>query len=404
MFLGAGCIQPARAETQAQLDSIIESELDTAMRDPVFPIAKLAASALAKATPSPDLDEIDKKILDFPPQDLTDVTDITSERFEGQKRIQKAMKDAYVAHGGGKRGEFAASQAGGMQAVSEAMKQEGMRKEKGRKRQGLIRFRFDYKQGAWPLAIEQNAQDPADQILMARAIRRSMERNPASISDEKRDDSVLAYTAALVGTAFLPFGKRQLLQIFDESQGWYDGNLRKVGNPKKKAKIAERNVAGCLAFLHANIDALNAAEAENIAKRLVDSAVLAEDAGLYSDAIYALEHQGHPGVGKREAAMGAEEAFLIAGLYQEARGDKTQALDVYQAYLQDYAGYNLKYKARAKFSELMTQKAAALSKAVGANAKPHVNRKWGVRSEDIETTAKEHETDRKRKDSGLEWD
>lgn len=381
----------AASDGQEQLDTLMASELGTALHEIWTPIAPLTASALKKASPSPELDDIDKKLLDFPPQDLTDVTDITSNRFEGQKRIHQVMVDAYKAHGGGRAGEFAASQAAGMQALAETMKQENMRREKGRKRQGVIRFRVDYKQGAWALAMEQIAQDPGDQVLMARAIRKTIESNPAQVSDEKREDSVLAYAAALANTSLLPFAKRQLLRIFDESQTWYDASMATVADAKKKRKIAERNLAGCLAFLQTNIESLNAGEAENIAKHLVASAILAGDKGLYDDMVYSLEHQ---------TGREAEGAFMVAGLLQEAWGNKAQALDVYRAYLEDYAGFNLAYKAKAKFSGWMTRKVEALS---GADAKPHTNRNWGVRAEDMAKAAQERKLDKKREDSGLEW-
>lgn len=393
----------AGAGSQSALDTVIEAELHQAYKNLTHPIADLVASALKKATPSPLLDEVDRKVLDFPPQDLTDVSDFVSMRFDGERRIQQATKDAYIAHGGGKAGAFAASQAQGMAALGEVQRQEILALQKAEKRRGVIRFRFDYAQGEWALATEQIAQDPADYILMARAIRRSMEENPARVDDDKREKSVLSYATALIGTAFLPFGRQQQLRIFDETQSWYDAILKSMPQGKKK-KLAAHNLAGCMAFLHANLAALDPREGERVAQRLVDSAILAEDVKLYDEAIFSLEHQGGVAVNNRQATMLPDEAFLIAGLYQETKGNKAQALEVYQAYLQDYAGFNLKYKAQARYFDVFSRKVATLAADVGAKAHPHVNKKWGVHADDMQKAAKELDNDKKRKAGGLDWD
>lgn len=416
MFL---CVFPLLKETKAQnLDEPLKpyfKRIDDLGTDNTAPYLKIIEEGVQASPSSPDLDEIDQVL-------ITSATGSNEEKNKDASpantnwemvaatRMDVAFNSTFsdMANSGASYGDslYGASQASALAGYQAELEKQAAWKRFHNIFIRMLKLRSYYKQGAWYEAYKLAGTLPEDSILAARALKRAIEQG--NLPKTKNDMPALcqaAYVRGLIGME-KGFGKALFLHTHRVKLFWemvaFSEKMFKDASDAERANVSKRILAAAIATFHSAAN-VSTQELEKMVGLAASEAMKAQDKTLYDDCIYALEF---PHLDAKKAKKNPEfnvnDAFLIAGLYKEATGEKADALEVWLNYL-DFAGFNVETAAQTLYLNLAKGKSEALKKELGANAKPHETHYWGISSEDLKNKTIETEKDKERKQKGLEW-
>ncbi len=260
---------------------------------------------------------------------------------------------------------------------------------------------------------------PSDWCLLARAGKRAIEKKQTlNMKQSPYEWNFTAYTNALASikeTTLSPFQKSNLL---DEIISWYPVMLNNL--PESSRSNYSKWFFDTF-YIYLGNEAIRLSRLPVLIEGISKCEIASGDLKVYTDFIYALEHEGelqylgHVSEIKADLhlpkivnsiqvySLSKDELFLNAAYYQEVSGNKAQALEVWLNYL-DYANFNLLHKAMALYYGLALEKVEKLKKEVGTNVIPHINHIWGVKKTELDAKTVEKKKDEQRTKSGLDWD
>ena len=370
-------------------------ELLPEVRDLYKPIQPFARSALASVTASAQLDDIDRALLDFMIENLTGGGPTSSDLFMMQQKVNAAyrfsqMIDSRTSQSSAARGQ--AAFAANLNALSAQMEVENMKRKAAERRRNYIRLRCRYKQGYWQAALDKEPMTEIDHVLLARAHNRALQAG-MPFTDDRRRTGMLEWadTFGLINATPVLIPDRAVL--YREAGTWY--RLATAGaSAIEQKKLADIWLKGAVGYLRSTQDSMSDEVAVSTAQDCAELALKAGDVKMFTDLVDSLEHPDSGKVG----GYGGNEAFLLAGLYLETKGDRRQAAEFWRAYLDEFAGFNLTYRSRARYLGVAERKLAELG-----DPGKRANRFWGVSRADRAKAAAEAEKDIKRKDMGLDF-
>ena len=383
------------ASDKEKLDKPIEEYLEAA-RDLAAPLPPIVSGAVNHVIAAKEIDDIDNVLLGYMTDNMTGGGATSSDRFWAQQRSNQAYNESLKLQArAGVHTAIAgqAAQAAGMAALAEAYGIEAKNAAARARRKNLVRLRAWYKQGLWEDVLDKEASSEIDKLIVARAYSRAAAAGLA-MTDEIRTDSIKMWSNGMAGIDLTPLKMEQSRKLYHEASSWYHQVISSASAGERQ-KLAMWWLPGALSYLHFTQNSLSNSTMVEVAKECIDVALVAKDDKLYTDAVFSLETLGTPAAKNH---FGSEEAFLLAGLYMEKKGDVPKAAEVWRAYLDEYAGFNTEYRAKARFKELATQKLGQLG-----NVPKRVSKNWGINARDLEKVKIEAEKDIKRKDMGLEF-
>jgi hypothetical protein len=260
----------------------------------------------------------------------------------------------------------------------------------------------------------------SDWCLLARAGKRAIEnKNTLNMKQSPYEWNFTAYTNTLSEIKKTTLNPFQQSELIDEIINWYPKMLNNLPE-SSRMKYSKWFFDMFYSYLSANEGLIRLSRFPELIQGISKCEIESGDKKIYNDFIYALEHEGellYLGHGneiktdwhipKTNSGQGfslsTDALFLNAAYYQELSGNKEQALDIWQSYL-DYADFSIQHKAFALYYGLALERTEKLKKEVGTNAINHVNHNWGIKKNELEKKADDKKKDAQRTKSGLDWD